>query len=102
MSAKDCRNLVSVVFGIMMGVATLDAQHISEISDSPLLGVLKNELVFALSPGLIASVFSGSLWTGFFVNSILWFGLVWIVVYRVQRIRRSSTNEEATSKDSLS
>ena len=92
----------AAIVGLALGIATLDAQHLSIISDNPVFGVFQEALVFVLVPGLILAAFGGSLWIGFFVNTVFYFGFAWIVGKLWQRFHPKPRALDPPSADPLS
>jgi hypothetical protein len=92
---------IAAIIGLALGIATLDAQQVSVISDLPVLGWFQEILVYTLVPGLVSSALGGSLWIGFFINGIFYFCLVWAVGTLWNRWRGASARRERASQDPL-
>ena len=87
-SLNEVRFFACVAWGLLMGGLTFAAGPLTALSANPLVAGVQLTFSLFLIPGLFCAAMAGSLIPGAFINAVFHFGISWLVLTLVSRLRR--------------
>jgi hypothetical protein len=84
---RERRYFAAVAWAVSMGCLTFAAGPLASASANPFIATIQWTLTMLLIPGLFCAAMVGSLIPGAFINAAFHFGIVWLGLALVTRLR---------------